>query len=99
MPRACRNIGFSAKGQERILEVQNGGFIKAWGDPWEERAAAPGLREVADYILGSWGRKGKRGVSKELPYSKEHLLDIRGNDIMISFIVKVDSSLRLTDEC
>lgn len=36
-----------ANDQEGILQmslVQNGGFIKAWGqDPWAGRAAAPGL--------------------------------------------------------
>ena len=36
-----------ADDQEKILEmclVQNGGFIKTWGqEPWTVRAAAPGL--------------------------------------------------------
>ena len=40
--------------------VQNGGFIKAWGqNPRAGRAAALGLQGVADYIVASGGGKEK----------------------------------------
>ena len=59
----------TADEQERILEtsvVQNGGFIKAWGqDPWAGKAAALGLRWVADYIPGSWEGFEDSVLSKE----------------------------------
>ena len=55
--------------------MQNGSFIKARGqDPGAGRAAAPGLCGVADYLLGSRGKKKGRFL-KELSCAKEDLQD------------------------